>query len=86
MSKNLLSVPAAFTVFCLYNFRSEGCLSEDLVPVPAEGAARPSREHHEGNQPPTGTTTRDAFRAAGGELVRLSHTYTHTHTHTHTHT
>ena len=42
-------------------------MSEDLVPVPAEGAARPSREHHEGNQPPTRTTARDAFRAASGE-------------------
>ena len=58
-------------------------MSEDLVPVPAKGAARPSRQHHEGNQPPTGTTARDAFRAASGELVSLSHIHTYIHTYTH---
>ena len=72
MPKNLISVPAGFTVFCLCIFRSEGRVSEDLVPVPAEGATCPSREYHERNQPPTGTTARDAFRAASGELVSLS--------------
>ena len=67
-----VSVPAGFVVFCLYIFRSEGCMSENVVPVPAEGAARPSRKHHEGNQPATRTTPRHAFSTAGGELVSLS--------------
>ena len=47
-------------------------MPENVVPVPAEGAARPSREHHEGNQPATGTTPRHAFSTASGELVSLS--------------
>ena len=58
-------------------------MSENLIPVPEEGATRPSREHHEGNQPLTGTTARHALRAASGELVSLTHTHTHTHAQTH---
>lgn len=49
--------------------RLQQCLREDVVRLPAPGAARAPLQHHEGDQPAPGPGAAHALRAAGAELV-----------------
>lgn len=47
------------------------CMWENVLHVPAEGAARALGQHHEGGQPVTRQAAGPAFRQTGAEMVRL---------------
>lgn len=52
------------------SFRQGECVREDVLHVPAQGAAGAAGQHHEGGQPAPWSPAQPALRQTGAEMVR----------------